>query len=91
MELIEVRDAQEGLNQNRIESLYWEINEHVPLHPGTRSWEVSRQSVFTEKVIGQGSYGQVAQGRASNLPSTEGTITVAIKMLKGINERFSFH
>ena len=80
MELIEVRGAQERLNQT---SPYSEINEYTSLHRGTRSWEVSRQSVIIEKVIGQGSFGQVAQGRASNLPWTEGTITVAIKMLKG--------
>ncbi|XP_068685519.1 uncharacterized protein [Montipora foliosa] len=59
-----------------------EMHEYSSLHPGTRSWEVSRQSVIIDKVIGQGSFGQVAQGRASQLPWMEGTITVAIKMLK---------
>ncbi|CAH3161296.1 unnamed protein product, partial [Pocillopora meandrina] len=62
---------------------YLEINEYAPLHPGTRSWEVERQNVTIEKVIGKGAFGQVAQGKASNLRGREETITVAIKMLKG--------
>ena len=39
---------------------YLEVNEYVPLHPGTRSWEVERQAVIIEKVIGKGAFGQVA-------------------------------
>ena len=62
---------------------YLEINEYAPLHPGTRSWEVERQNVTIEKVIGKGAFGQVAQGKASNLRGSEETMTVAIKMLKG--------
>ena len=62
---------------------YLEINEYAPLHPGTRSWEVERQNVTIEKVIGKGAFGQVAQGKASNLGGSEETMTVAIKMLKG--------
>ncbi|XP_068733319.1 proto-oncogene tyrosine-protein kinase receptor Ret-like [Montipora capricornis] len=61
---------------------YSEISEYALLNPGTRSWEVKRQFVMIDKVIGQGSFGQVAQGRASELPWIAGTITVAIKMLK---------
>ncbi|XP_068687447.1 uncharacterized protein [Montipora foliosa] len=77
MELREVPNS-----QGRMEELYSEIHEYAPLHPNTRSWEVSRQSVVIDKMIGQGSFGQVAQGRASQLPWMEGTVTVAIKMLK---------
>ncbi|XP_022809630.1 fibroblast growth factor receptor 3-like [Stylophora pistillata] len=62
---------------------YLEINEYAPLHPGTRSWEVERENVTIEKVIGKGAFGQVAQGKASNVRGREETITVAIKMLKG--------
>ncbi|XP_068685554.1 fibroblast growth factor receptor 2-like [Montipora foliosa] len=61
---------------------YSEISDYALLNPGTRSWEVKRQYVMIDKVIGQGSFGQVAQGRASELPWMAGTITVAIKMLK---------
>ena len=62
---------------------YLEINEYAPLYPGTRSWEVERQNVIIEKVIGKSAFGQVAQGKASKLRGREETIIVAIKMLKG--------
>ena len=62
---------------------YLEINEYAPLHPGTRSWEVARENVIIEKVIGRGAFGQVAQGKASDIPGREEKTTVAIKMLKG--------
>ena len=60
-----------------------EINEYAPLHPATRSWEVPRENVTIEKVIGKGSFGQVAQGKASEMRGRHGTTRVAIKMLKG--------
>ena len=80
MELREVPNSQGRMDET---SPYSEIHEYAPLHPYTRSWEVSRQSVVIDKMIGQGSFGEVAQGRASQLPWMEGTVTVAIKMLKG--------
>ena len=61
-----------------------EITEYASLDPITRSWEVSRENLTIQKVIGKGSFGQVAQGTARNLPLDKGTVTVAIKMLKGI-------
>jgi len=61
---------------------YSEITECAPLDPTTRSWEVSRENLKIQKVIGKGSFGQVAQGTARNLPLEKGTVTVAIKMLK---------
>ena len=64
-------------------SPYLEINEYAPLHPATRSWEVPRKNVTIEKVIGKGSFGQVAQATASELRGRHGTTRVAIKMLKG--------
>ncbi|CAH3161302.1 unnamed protein product, partial [Pocillopora meandrina] len=81
MDLGEVR----SLNEPAMDPArsYLEINEYAPLHPGTLSWEVERQDVIIEKVIGKGAFGQVAQGKASNLRGREETITVAIKMLKG--------
>ncbi|CAH3168594.1 unnamed protein product, partial [Porites evermanni] len=63
-------------------SPYLEINEYAPLHPATRSWEVPRENVTIEKVIGKGAFGQVAQGTASELRGRDGTTRVAIKMLK---------
>ena len=85
MELREVTDSQgrpEGARATET-SPYLEINEYTPLHPATRSWEVSRETIVIEKVIGQGAFGKVAQGKASELPGREGTVTVAVKMLKG--------
>ena len=85
MELREVKDSQGrqvGAEVN-VTSPLLERNEYAPLHPATRSWEVSRETVVIEKVIGQGAFGQVAQGKASELQGREGTITVAVKMLKG--------
>ena len=75
MELNEITDSQ---------GTYSEIIEYAPLNPATRSWEVSRENVTIEKVIGKGAFGQVAQGTAKNLPLETGTTTVAVKMLKGI-------
>ena len=75
MELNEITDSH---------GTYSEITEYAPLNPATRSWEVSRENVTIEKVIGKGAFGQVAQGSAWNLPLEKGTTTVAVKMLKGI-------
>ena len=75
MELYEITDSRET---------YSEITEYAPLNPATRSWEVLRENVTIQKVIGKGSFGQVAQGTAWNLPLVKGTTTVAVKMLKGI-------
>ena len=81
MALGEVRsDERVDASPSRI---YLEINEYAPLHPGTRLWEVARENVFIEKVIGRGAFGQVAQGKALNIRGREETTTVAIKMLKG--------
>ena len=52
-------------------------------YPENKSWEVPRVSIIIEKVIGQGAFGQVAKGTASQLRGVEAMTTVAIKMLKG--------
>ena len=57
--------------------------EYAPLDVRTRSWEVARNDVKVEKIIGEGAFGQVAAGTAKNLPLRSGTATVAIKMVKG--------
>ena len=56
--------------------------EYAPLNPRTRSWEVARDHVTIEKIIGKGAFGQVAKGTANDLPGRPGKTTVAIKMLK---------
>lgn len=59
------------------------LDDYAPLHPGTRSWEVPRENIIIEKITGSGSFGNVAQGKVSQLRGTEETTKVAIKMLKG--------
>jgi len=61
--------------------------EYAPLNPKTPSWEVVRDHVTIEKIIGKGAFGQVAKGTAIDLPGRPGKTTVAIKMLK--SKRFS--
>ena len=56
--------------------------DYAPLHPSTRSWEVSRDHVKIEKIIGKGAFGQVAKGTAAELRGRPGMTTIAIKMLK---------
>ncbi|XP_020600918.1 proto-oncogene tyrosine-protein kinase receptor Ret-like [Orbicella faveolata] len=56
--------------------------EYAPLHPSTRSWEVEKQQVTIEKIIGKGAFGQVAKGTATGLRGRPGKTTVAVKMLK---------
>ena len=60
-----------------------EISEYAPLHPGMRSWEVARENVIIERVIGKGAFGEVAKGRASQLRGMSEECIVALKMLKG--------
>jgi len=56
--------------------------DYAPLHPSTRSWEVEKQHVTIEKIIGKGAFGQVAKGTAIGLRGRPGKTTVAVKMLK---------
>jgi len=56
--------------------------EYAPLDMRTRSWEVGRNDVKVEKIIGKGAFGQVAKGTAKNLPFRSGATSVAIKMVK---------
>ena len=57
--------------------------EYAPLDMNTRSWEVERNDVKVEKIIGKGAFGQVAKGTAKKLPLRSGATNVAIKMVKG--------
>ena len=57
--------------------------DYAPLNPSTRSWEIPRNKVTIEKVIGKGTFGQVAKGTAIDLRGRPGNTPVAVKMLKG--------
>ncbi|XP_068699753.1 fibroblast growth factor receptor 3-like [Montipora foliosa] len=58
--------------------------EHAQLStfPSKRSWEISRDLVTVEKIIGKGAFGQVAKGSAVGLRGMRQKTTVAVKMLK---------
>ena len=57
--------------------------DYAPLHPSTRSWEIPRNNVTIEKVIGKGTFAKVAKGTAIDLRGRPGNTPVAVKMLKG--------
>ena len=64
--------------------------EYAPLDMRTRSWEVARNDVTVEKIIGKGAFGQVAKGTAKNLSFKSAVTSVAIKMVKGKVYFFSY-
>ena len=71
-------DGRENIPENTAQ-----IGQYAPLHPSTRSWEVSRGQVTIEKIIGKGAFGQVAKGTTIGLRGRPQKTLVAIKMLKG--------
>ncbi|XP_073255601.1 uncharacterized protein [Porites lutea] len=56
--------------------------DYMPLHPSTRSWEISRRQVNIVKVIGKGAFSQVAKATVNDMHGGQDTLTVAVKMLK---------
>ena len=61
--------------------------EYMPLNPATKlrpNWEISRESVQISKVIGTGTFSQVAKALAWNINGIRGLTTVAVKRLKGM-------
>ncbi|KAL9964688.1 hypothetical protein ACROYT_G028363 [Oculina patagonica] len=76
------QDVSEETRENISQSAA-QISQYAPLHPSTRSWEVSRNQITIEKIIGKGAFGQVAKGAALGLRGRPQKTQVAIKMLKG--------
>ena len=72
-------DGRENIPENTAQ-----IGQYAPLHPPTRSCEVSRGQVTIEKIIGKGAFGQVAKGTTIGLRGRPQKTLVAIKMLKGV-------
>ena len=70
--------------KNNIPANATQSSQYAPLHPSTRSWEVARQHVTLEKIIGKGAFGQVAKGTARSLRGRPGKTLVAIKKLRGV-------
>lgn len=58
-------------------------DDYTPVDMRTLSWEVARDDVEVEKIIGKGAFGQVAKGMARNLLFRSEATSVAIKMVKG--------
>jgi len=75
-----------------VTSITYEIpnsgGDYMPLHPSTRSWEISREQVDIIKNIGKGAFSQVAKATAKNIYGSQGVITVAVKMLKGYGKLY---
>ena len=69
---------------NKVSSNASQTSQYAPLHPSTRSWEVPRQHVTLEKIIGKGAFGQVAKGTAKSLRGRPKKTLVAIKKLRGV-------
>ena len=78
----EYMDLKEATTDNTKTQSAGQAADYAPLHPSTRSWEVARDLVIIEKIIGRGAFGQVAKGIAVDLRGRPGRTTVAIKMLK---------
>ena len=60
-------------------------SEYASLNPSTRHWEIPKERVSIEKVIGKGAFGQVAKATVIGLHEGLNSTLVAVKMLKGIN------
>ena len=69
---------------NKVSPNASQSGQYAPLHPSTRTWEVPRQHVTLEKIIGKGAFGQVAKGTAKSLRGRPGKTLVAIKKLRGV-------
>ena len=79
---LEYMDLTEATTVNNETQHVVQSADYAPLHPSTRSWEVEKQHVTVEKIIGKGAFGQVAKGTATGLRGRPGKTTVAVKMLK---------
>ena len=59
------------------------LSQYEPLNPSSISYEILRQNVIIEKIIGKGAFGQVARGKVKGLRERQHVTQVAVKMLKG--------
>ena len=59
------------------------LSQYEPLNPSSISYEILRQDVIIEKIIGKGAFGQVARGKVKGLRGRQRVTQVAVKMLKG--------
>jgi len=59
------------------------ISQYASLLQLTPSWEIPRENVTIERVIGKGAFGRVAKGTVIGLRGRPKKTPVAVKMLKG--------
>lgn len=59
------------------------LGQYEPLNSSTISYEILRENVIIEKIIGKGAFGQVAKGKVTGLRGTPHETQVAVKTLKG--------
>ena len=59
------------------------LSQYEPLNQSSFSYEILRQNVIIEKMIGKGAFGQVARGKVKGLRERQHDTQVAVKMLKG--------
>ena len=59
------------------------LSQYEPLNLSSISYEILRQDVIIEKIIGKGAFGQVARGKVKGLRGRQRVTQVAVKMLKG--------
>ena len=78
-----IQSRSEATVDNEETQGFAQSTDYAPLHPSTRSWEVEKQHVTIEKIIGKGAFSQVAKAMATALRGGPGKTTVAVKMLKG--------
>ena len=68
-----------------------QVSQYAPLHPSTLSWEILREHVTIEKIIGKGAFGQVAKGMVVGLEGRPQRTLVAVKMLKGAKHIYVYN
>ena len=59
------------------------LSQYEPLNPSSISYEILRQDVMIEEIIGKGAFGQIARGKVKGLRGRQRVTQVAVKMLKG--------
>ena len=64
-----------------------QISVYASLNPYTCSWETPREHVTIKQIVGKGAFGQVAKATALNLQGRAKKTLVAVKMLKGTQEK----
>lgn len=65
-----------------------QYSEYASLDPSSRSWEIPRERVTIEKIVGKGTFGQVAKATVIGLHGGSEKTVVAVKMLKGVKFYF---